>query len=162
MVEQETLLAHEESVEDQPAPGKAIAGKSPTQIALRRLRQDKVALVCTVVIVFLVLVAAFAPLITRAFGIYWDVSDPKAPNTTDVLAFDGYPKIGPPFNSLHLDHPLGVAPRKGYDNLAYLVYGLRTSLMVALLATIVSTFIGIALGLIAASRAAGSTGSSRS
>lgn len=149
MVEQETLLAHEESVEDQPKPDKAIAGKSPTQIALRRLRQDKVALVCTVVIVFLVLVAAFAPLITRAFGIYWDVSDPKAPNTTDVLAFDGYPKIGPPFNSFTWDHPLGVAPRKGYDNLAYLVYGLRTSLMVALFATIVSTFIGIALGLIA-------------
>ncbi len=149
MVEQETVLAHDESVEDQTKAGKEIAGKSPTQIALSRLRHDKVALVCAVVIVFLVVVAVCAPLITRAFGIYWDVSDPKAPNTTDVLAFDGYPKIGPPFNGFTWDHPLGVAPRKGYDNLAYLVYGLRTSLMVALLATVVSTFIGIALGLIA-------------
>ena len=148
MVEQETVLAHDDSVEDHPQTSKDIAGKSPTQIAVRRLRQDKVATVCGIIIVFLVLVAAFAPLITRAFGIYWDITDPKAPNTTDVLAFDGYPKIGPPFNPFTWAHPLGVAPRKGYDNLAYLVYGLRTSLIVALVATIISTLVGVALGLI--------------
>ena len=42
-----------------------------------------------------------------------------------------------------------MAPRVGYDNLAYLVNGLRTSLVVALIGTIVSTFIGVALGLMA-------------
>jgi ABC-type dipeptide/oligopeptide/nickel transport system permease subunit len=149
MPDQETVLAHDPSVEDQPRVDKEIAGKSPTQIAFSRLRKDKVAMVCGVFIVLLVLVAVGAPLITRMFGIYWDVSDPKAPNTTDVLAFDGFPKIGPPFNSFTWDHPLGVAPRKGYDNLAYLVYGLRTSLIVCVSATIVSTIIGVVLGLIA-------------
>jgi peptide/nickel transport system permease protein len=149
MVEQETALAHDESVEDQPEVDKEIAGKSPTQIAFNRLRHDKVAFVCAVVIVFLVLVAVCAPLITRMFDIYWDPSDPGSPDTTDVLAFDGYPKIGPPFGSFTWDHPLGVAPRKGYDNLAYLVYGLRTSLIVCVSATIVSTLVGVALGLIA-------------
>jgi peptide/nickel transport system permease protein len=151
MVEQTTTLAHDESVggPDGSRSDKEIAGKSPNQIALSRLRKDKVAAVCTVVMLILVLIAAFAPLITRAFGVYWDVTDPSAPNTTDVLAFDGFPKIGPPFNSFTWDHPLGVAPRKGYDNLAYLVYGLRTSLMVALIATVASTIIGVSLGLIA-------------
>jgi len=149
MVEQETVLAHDASVEDQPQTTKEIAGKSPTQIALTRLRKDKVATVCVIVVLLLVVIALCAPLITRLFGVYWDPSDPKAPNTTDVLAFDGYPKIGPPFGSFTWDHPLGVAPRKGYDNLAYLVYGLRTSLIVCVSATIVSTFIGVALGLIA-------------
>jgi ABC-type dipeptide/oligopeptide/nickel transport system permease subunit len=104
---------------------------------------------CSIVIVLLVLTAVFAPLITRFFDIYWNVSDPNAPDTTDVLAFDGFPKIGPPFGSFTWDHPLGVAPRKGYDNLAYLVYGLRTSLIVCVAATIVSTLAGVVLGLLA-------------
>ena len=149
MVDQETVLAHDASPEDQRETAKEIAGKSPTQIAFTRLRKDKVAVVCVIVAVFLVLVAVCAPLITRFFDIYWDVSDPNAPNTTDVLAFDGYPKVGPPFYPFTWDHPLGVAPRKGYDNLAYLDYGLRTSLIVCVSATVVSTVIGVALGLTA-------------
>src|SRR4051794_9794291 len=149
MAEQQTVLAHDPSLEDTPEVAKEIAGKSPTQIAFSRLRKDKVAVLCTVVLFLLVLIAVCAPLITRMFGIYWDVSDPKAPNTTDVLAFDGFPKVGPPFGSFTWDHLLGVAPRKGYDNLAYLVYGLRTSLIVCVAATIVSTIVGVVLGLIA-------------
>ena len=96
------------------------------------------AVICGIIIVFLVLVAVCAPLITRFFDIYWDVSDPNAPNTTDVLDFDGYPKVGPPFHGFTWDHPLGVAPRKGYDNLAYLVYGLRTSLAVGVSSTVLA------------------------
>ncbi|WP_028651935.1 ABC transporter permease [Nocardioides halotolerans] len=149
MIEQESVLGHDPSLEDQPEAAKEIAGKSPTQIALSRLRKDKVATLCIAVIVLLVLVAVLAPVITRIFGVYWNVSDPKAPNTTDVLAFDGYPKVGPPFNSFTWDHPLGVAPRLGYDNLAYLVYGLRTSLIVCVAATVISTIIGVVLGLMA-------------
>ena len=76
MAEQETVLAHDASIEDAPLVPQEIAGKSPTQIAFSRLRKDKVALVCAVVVVLLVLIAACAPLITRMFGIYWDVSDP--------------------------------------------------------------------------------------
>ncbi len=116
MTQQETSFGHDESVKDAPGDDSAvkeIAGKSPTQIAFSRLRQDKVAFVCSIVIVLLVLVALFAPLITRAFGIFWDVSDPDAPNTTDVLAFDGYPKIGPPFHSFTWDHPLGRGSAQG-------------------------------------------------
>lgn len=126
-----------------------VAGRSPTQIALERLRKDKVAVTCSVILVVLILLAIFAPLITKAFGIYWDISDPNAPRQTEVLEFDGFPSVGPPYYPFTWDHPLGVAPRVGYDNLAYLLYGLRTSLGVALVATVVSTFIGVAIGLIA-------------
>ena len=58
-------------------PDKEIAGKSPNQIALSRLRKDKVAVVCMVVMLLLVLIAVFAPLITKCFGIYWDVTRPQ-------------------------------------------------------------------------------------
>jgi ABC-type dipeptide/oligopeptide/nickel transport system permease subunit len=156
LVESELHLAHDESQEDRPGERKdlgkrtraGITGKSPTQIALARLRKDKVALVCTVVLAMLVLIAAFAPLITKAFGVYWDTTNPNAPSQTDVLSFDGYPSVGPPFYPFTWDHPLGVAPKLAYDNLAYLVYGLRTSLLVALLATVLSTIIGVVLGLV--------------
>jgi ABC-type dipeptide/oligopeptide/nickel transport system permease subunit len=135
---------------DEVAPEvKAVAGRSPTQIALERLRKDKVAVVCTVIMVILVALAIFAPLITKAFGVYWDISDPRSVAGSKVLDFDGLPKVGPPFNEFTWDHPLGVAPRTGSDNLAYLLYGLRTSLLVALAATIVSTIIGVGIGLVA-------------
>jgi ABC-type dipeptide/oligopeptide/nickel transport system permease subunit len=126
---------------------KEIAGKSPTQIAFTRLRKDKVAVACSIVLVLLVLLAALAPLITKALDIYWDIQDPNAPDVTEVLDFDGYPKVGPPYHPFTWDHPLGVAPRLGYDNLAYLLYGLRTSLIVAFTATIISTIVGVVLGL---------------
>jgi ABC-type dipeptide/oligopeptide/nickel transport system permease subunit len=148
VVEQNTVLSHDEAVEGAEV-SKEIAGKSPTQIALTRLRSDKLAWVCSIVLVVLVLLAVCAPLITKAFGVYWKISDPNAPEVSDVLEFDGYPKIGPPFHSFTWDHPLGVAPRLGYDNLAYLLYGLRTSLLVSFTATVLSTIIGVVLGLMA-------------
>jgi peptide/nickel transport system permease protein len=149
VVEQETSLVHDESVEgpDHPVTGE-IAGKSPTQIALRRLRHDKVAVVCSMVLLLLVLIAIFGPYLVKQAGLYWDISDPNAPTQSEVLDFDGYPKVGPPFHPFTWEHPLGVAPRVGYDNLAYLVNGLRTSLVVAVVATVLSTLLGLALGLI--------------
>ena len=43
-----------------------VAGRSPTQIALSRLRSDKIALVCSVIVLIFVLIAIFAPLaVTR-------------------------------------------------------------------------------------------------
>jgi peptide/nickel transport system permease protein len=148
MVVESAVLSHDEAVEGKQAV-KEIAGKSPTQIAFARLRKDKVALVCSLVLILLVLLAVVGPIIASASGLYWDMSDPGAPNTTDVLEFDGYPKIGPPLHSFTWQHPLGVAPRLGYDNFAYLVNGLRTSLLVATVATVVSTVVGIVLGLMA-------------
>ena len=142
-------VAAEHTHDEVGAAATGIAGKSPTRIAFDRLRRDPVAVTCAVVLLLLVLLAVFAPLITKAFGVYWDISDPDAPRVSEVLAFDGYPKIGPPFEAFTWDHPLGVAPKKGYDNLAYLVYGLRTSLSVALAATIVSTVVGVTIGLLA-------------
>lgn len=126
-----------------------VAGKSPTQIALGRLRKDKMAVACVVVIVILVLLAIFAPLICKAWGIYWDVTNPKAPDPASVLEYDGYPAIGPPFHGFIWSHPLGLAPQTASDNLAYLLYGIRTSLIVSLSATIFSTIIGLVLGLLA-------------
>jgi peptide/nickel transport system permease protein len=142
------VSADEVLVEDVIEGNQPVAGKSPTQIALTRLRQDKVAVLCIVVLAILVLAAAFAPLITKAMGIYWDVTDPKAPTPSEVIDFDGFPLVGPPFHAWDPHHPLGLAPRTGSDNFAFLLYGLRTSLVVAVIATIISTLIGVVIGLL--------------
>jgi ABC-type dipeptide/oligopeptide/nickel transport system permease subunit len=126
-----------------------ITGRSPTRIAFDRLRKDKVAVVCSVIMLILVVLAILAPVITNALDIYYDITDPDAPSPSEVLEFDGYPAIGPPLHPFTWDHPLGLAPKTGVDNLAYLLYGLRTSLIVALAATIFSTIAGLVIGLVA-------------
>lgn len=125
------------------------ASKSPTQIALQRLRQDKVAVVCGGILLLLVVLALSAPLISRAMGIYPEISSPGAPRPSDMLDQFNYPEVGPPYYGFTWAHPLGIAPNSGVDNLANLLYGLRTSLLVATLATVVSTLVGIAIGLMA-------------
>jgi peptide/nickel transport system permease protein len=108
-----------------------------------------VAVVCASLILILVVLAVLAPVITGAMNIYWDVKDPDAPNVSEVIDFDGYPLVGPPFHDFTWEHPLGLAPGTGSDNLATLLYGLRTSLIVAFGATVFSTVVGVVVGLIA-------------
>ncbi|MGA8257792.1 MAG: ABC transporter permease [Nocardioides sp.] len=134
---------------DDPESTKELAGRSPTQIAFERLRKDKLAVVCTIIIALLIAAALLAPFINSALGIYADLESPDAPRPSDVLEGDGLPAIGPPFYPFTWDHPIGVAPSTGYDNLALLLLGLRTSLLVAAAATLVSTIIGVTLGLVA-------------
>jgi peptide/nickel transport system permease protein len=129
--------------------GKKLAGRSPTQIALERLRKDKLAVVCMIIVALLVLAAIFAPLITKWLNIY-PTADTVPYSPDKVLVFDtGLPKHGPPNHGFWGAHPLGLAPQTGVDNLARLLYGLRTSLLVATVATVASIIIGVALGLIA-------------
>jgi len=137
-----------------PKPSE-LAGKSPTQIAMTRLVRDKVAVVCAGILVVLVLLALLAPLICDWLNIYADTGSPGAPRPSEVLDQDpvngnpGYPLFGPPFHDFTWDHPLGIQPRSGLDNLALILYGLRTSLLVATLATVSSVVVGVTMGLLA-------------
>jgi peptide/nickel transport system permease protein len=114
-----------------------IAARSPWQLFWRRLRTDKVAMTALVVVVLLILIAIFAPLITKLVGAPpYDHLDSKA------LDSFGQP-TGP--SSKHI---WGV-DNHGGDVFSRTIYGARTSLEVALLATGVSLIIGIAVGLFA-------------
>jgi len=126
-----------------------VTGRSPTRIAFDRLRKDKVAVLCASIMLVLIILALLAPVITSAMNLHWNITDPEAPAPSEVLEFDGYPAIGPPFHGFTWDHPLGIAPQTGSDNMAYLLYGLRTSLTVAFAATVFSTIIGLVIGLMA-------------
>ena len=115
-----------------------MAGKSPTQIALARLRRDKVAMICLAITLLFVLIAIFAPLLAGLEG-----QTPDA-NNYDVLDPDGLPLL----NS-NAEHWLGVEPNTGRDLFARFVYGARPSIAIGTIAALASTVIGVVIGLIA-------------
>jgi len=123
---------------------KKIAGRSPTQIALDRLKKDKIAMTCTVIVLLFIAIAIFAPLLTDLFGVKLRAGDPI--HDTDQFNF---PAFGPPDHGFTMKAPFGIAPNTGDDNLAEWFYGARTSLAVATIATVISTLIGIVMGLVA-------------
>ena len=122
-----------------------IAGRSPGQIAWGRLRRDRVGMVSLGVIIFVISVAVFAPLITRALGVTTGFS----PDINSLIGDGGMPKHGPLNSGIDLAHPLGVEPLTGRDILARLLYGARISLLVAGLGTLFTVTLGVTIGTIA-------------
>lgn len=122
--------------------GKAIEGRSLGQIAWLRLRRDKVALTGAGVIVFLVLVAIFAPLVVGLLGhppleFHYEEVDPDLQVSTK------------PFGGVSPEYLFGVEPINGRDVFSRVVYGARISLVIAFLATLLSVLIGTVLGVVA-------------
>jgi ABC-type dipeptide/oligopeptide/nickel transport system permease subunit len=113
-------------------------GKSPTAIALSRLRKDRVAMICIGIFGFFVLIAVLAPLLVKLEG-----QDPYALHQ-DLIDQYGFPTIGPTSQ-----HWFGVEPRLGRDLFARWVYGARPSLIVATSVTVITAIIGVVIGLIA-------------
>jgi peptide/nickel transport system permease protein len=120
-----------------PAP-KVRPGRSPSKIALERLRDDKMAVVCLAVVVFFVLIAIFAPLLTAIEG--QNYSDFH----TDLVDQYGFPTIPP-----NGQHWFGVEPKTGRDLFAQWVYGARPSLVISVVAALTSSIVGVTAGLLA-------------
>jgi len=123
------------------APGR-IEGRSLTQIAWMRLKRDKVALAGAVVVIFLILVAIFAPLIVKVLG------HPPLEFHQDLIDSSTLAPRGR-FGGMSWEYPFGVEPLNGRDIFSRVVYGARISLLIAFFATMLSVLIGASLGVIA-------------
>jgi ABC-type dipeptide/oligopeptide/nickel transport system permease subunit len=130
------------SESDLVGSGSRIEGRSLGQIAWRRLKRDKVAIAGACFLIFLVLVAVFAPLITQLLG------DPPTEFHQDLIdpATGGLP-IGAR-GGQSWEHLMGVEPVNGRDIFSRVVYGARISLVIAFLATLLSVLIGTTLGVV--------------
>ena len=122
--------------------GGRIEGRSLWQISWMRLKRDKVAIAGGCFVVFLVLVAIFAPLLCKLVGVtpndfHQDLVDPSLQTPIGKL------------NGISWDHPFGVEPVNGRDIFARIVYGARISLLIAFLATMLSVVIGVVMGVVA-------------
>ncbi|WP_338783277.1 ABC transporter permease [Streptomyces sp. DG1A-41] len=121
---------------------KAVQGRSLGRIAWERLKRDKLALAGGAVVLFLVVVALLAPVITNLYG-----QDPDAYHEELID-----PLFGTPTGSLggvSGDHWLGVEPVNGRDIFARILYGARISLLVGFLSAIVAVILGTILGVLA-------------
>lgn len=129
------------TVSAEGAPAAAIEGKSPFQLALGRLRRDKLTMVALGFVVTYVLAAIAAPFLVKA-----GILDPYTTHQ-DLIGPD-YVPIGA-YGGISWDHPLGVEPGIGRDALSRMWYGLTFSLGIALTATLISIGLGVIIGVIA-------------
>src|SRR6185436_12156514 len=119
-----------------------IQGRSLGQIAWARLRRDKVAMAGGAMVIFLILVAVFAPLIVSLLG--------HPPNEFHQQLIDSSLQTAKGhFGGMSWDYPFGLEPVNGRDVFSRIVYGSRVSLLIAFLATALSVVIGTVLGVVA-------------
>ncbi len=117
----------------------AVNALPPGRHALRRFRRDRVGMAALVTTLAIALVALFAPVVTGLLGVS---TDPDS----QLISDNG----GLPISGATLAHPLGVEPGTGRDVLALLLAGARVTLLVAVLATIVTVATGVVVGTLAA------------
>ncbi len=114
-----------------------VEGRTPWQLFWGRFRRDRVALAALVWVILLIFASILAPLFVR-FVSHNGPNDIKPTLSNDF----NIPTIGPSVQFWGGVDPLGR------DVFVRTLYGARTSLQVALIATAISVVIGLALGLI--------------
>ena len=97
--------------------------------SFKRLKKNKMAMFCAIIVILLVLIAIFAPMIA-----------PYDPDVQDYASILQSPSKA---------HLLGT-DEYGRDILSRIIYGTRVSLSVGLLAQVLATLIGVTLGALAA------------
>ncbi len=127
---------------DSKAPARTAAparieGRSPWALAWQRLRRDKVAMGCLVVIVLISLVAIFAPVFANLTG-----HPPNEQYRQTGLSPEGLP-VAPDSTFWFGTDDLGR------DILVRVAYGARVSLGVGVVATLLTVVIGVVVGLAA-------------
>ncbi|MFM7542961.1 MAG: ABC transporter permease, partial [Actinomycetales bacterium] len=116
-----------------------LAGRSPGQITWMRFKRNKVGVGAAIVSVTILLMSAFAPIVSKILGV-----DPDELNL-EALNSSGIPIA--PRGGMSWDHPLGLIPGTGRDLLAQLLYGSRISFMIAFITTIAALTIGLFVGI---------------
>ena len=109
-----------------------LRSKSLTDLALARLRRDRLSMVAIGILLFLTLASIAAPIITGALGV--------DPNTTDASES----KYLPLFSEGHL---LGT-DNLGRDHLARLLYAGQVSLFIGFMSAFLALVIGVTLGIL--------------
>ena len=117
----------------------AVILRTPKQIAWARFKANRVGVISACVAAFFLLLAIFAPLIVKAWGL--EQGKLYGENLDDT----GMP-IGR-FGGISLQHPLGIEPGAGRDVFTLLLYGSRISFTVAVITSVTSIGLGLIIGI---------------
>lgn len=119
--------------------GALTAGRSLRQIIWARLRRDRVAMICLIVLIAYFLIAVVGRLI---------VADPSITFDSSTISDLGGKPFGE-WGGISPTHPLGVEWGTGRDIMAQLIYGLGISLMISTSATFITVALGTVIGIVA-------------
>lgn len=121
-----------------------LEGRSPGQLMWRRFKRDRTGVVSAYVVLFFFLIAAVAPLISKVYG--------KNPYTLygqeDPTLLNDFNMPAGPNGGITSEYWFGIEPTLGRDVFMQLLYGMRTSLYTALVATVAMVVMGIVIGLV--------------
>lgn len=123
-------------------------GRSPGQLMWIRFKRDRTGVVCAVIVIGYFVVALLAPLLVKLAG-----TDPytlygQDPTYADQPILDDFGLPLGYLGGVSGDHWFGVEPQYGRDLFAMLMYGMRTSLYMALGITVLVMVTGVIIGLI--------------
>ncbi|KND28165.1 ABC transporter permease [Streptomyces stelliscabiei] len=128
-----------------PRPAGGHGTSSPGRIAWRRFRRDRAGTVSAYIVLLFFTAAIAAPLIAKLYG--------RNPYTTygqnqpGLLNQFGFPVA--PNGGVSGDFWFGIEPQLGRDVFTLLLYGIRNSLLIATVTTLLVTGLGIVVGVTA-------------
>ncbi|MFC4607920.1 ABC transporter permease [Streptomyces maoxianensis] len=139
-------LDKETATKNDAAESKTLVGRSPGQLMWTRFKRDRTGVISALVVLFFFAIAALAPVISALYGknpytLY--AQEPDYPFLLDDFAM--------PTGSLggiSGDFWFGVEPNLGRDVFTMLLYGMRTSLFMALVLTLLSVLTGVIIGMV--------------
>lgn len=124
---------------------KGATSRSPGRLAWIRFKRDKTGVVSACIVVFFFVIALGAPLIAKLYG--------KNPYTTygqDIPGLlNGFAYPIKPNGGISSEYWFGIEPQLGRDVFTFLLYGIRTSLLIAAATTILVTVVGVIVGITA-------------
>ncbi|CAL9276025.1 ABC transporter permease [Streptomyces rochei] len=138
------LEVTDESVDKSPTPAtpKGSESRSPGRLAWKRFKRDRAGVTSACIVLFFFVIALAAPLIAKLYG-----KDPyttyasQRPELLDAFAYPAGPNGG-----MSSEFWFGIEPQLGRDVFTFLLYGIRTSLGIAVATTLVTAFLGIVIG----------------
>lgn len=123
-----------------------LAGRSPGQLMWRRFKRDRTGVVSAVIVICFFAVGLLAPVISWLYGKNpYTLYGQETPGLLDEEF--GYPVK--PNGGIDGDFWFGIEPIMGRDVFTQLVYGIRTSLMIALAVTLLVVVTAILIGVTA-------------
>ncbi|MEU2282901.1 ABC transporter permease [Streptomyces sp. NPDC013178] len=125
---------------------KKLEGRSPGQLMWQRFKRDRTGVVSACVVIFFFAVAALAPVISKVYG-----KDPYtlyAQEPDYPFLLDDFAMPTGSFGGMSGDFWFGVEPKLGRDVFTMLLYGMRTSLYMAVVVTLASVATGVLVGMV--------------
>ncbi|WP_411083107.1 ABC transporter permease [Streptomyces sp. cmx-18-6] len=124
---------------------KAPIGRSPGQLMWMRFKRDRTGMVSAGVVIFFFVVSALAPVIASLYGKNPYTLYAQEPDYPFLLDDFGMPAG---FGGVSGDFWFGVEPDMGRDVFTMLLYGMRTSLYMAVVLTVLSVVTGVLIGMV--------------